>query len=466
MLSYTLSRASDRPLYDQLYRLLRADIESGAIAEGERLPGRRALAAQLGVSKITVENAYQQLTAEGYIHARSRSGYYVDKVDASIGADEADPLSPAREFRRGDGYPVDFVKNSTDPSLFPFSVWARLTRAALAECGSDLICPQPFAGSLALREALCRLLHRMKGISCTPEQIFIGTGGEYLSNLLVQFIGRNHICAMETPGYPLTAQLMRMNDVPLITLPMDEHGVNMEALRNSGADVLILSPSHHFPTGIATPIGRRQEILNWAAEGNRIVIENDFDSEFRFTGMPIPSLMSIDRSGSTVYLNTFSKSISPSVRVSYMVLPPELARKYNERMDFYSCTAPVMEQYVLERFITLGYYDRHIARMKRAYRACRDKVISLIRKSGFASLVTIHEADAGLHFLLRVDTTVSDAALKWALRQAGVRISCLSDYHLGGAPCEQHVLVVNYSGVDLAALEAALPQIEKALFAR
>lgn len=461
MLSYSLSREKGRPLYDQLYRLLRADIESGALSEGERLPGRRALSQQLGVSRVTVETAYQQLAAEGYVHARAGSGYYVDKIDAPPPRTAA-PAGFA-PIEADAGYPVDFVKNAADEALFPFSVWARLTRAALIDHERALLAAVPPMGIPELRAAIARLLYRMKGISCAPEQIVIGAGIEYLFNMLIQFLGRDRVTAVETPGYPLTARILRKNGMRLAPVEMDEHGVRMDALAQSGARALVLSPSHHFPTGIVTSIGRRRELLRWAEETDSLIVENDYDSEFRYSGMPIPSLMSADAAGRVIYINTFSKSIAPSVRVGYMVLPPALAARYREEMSFYTCAAPALEQYVVERFLTLGYYDRHISRMKRSCRARRDRVIALLRKSALAERVTILEADAGLHFLLRVRTNESDAALKWALRRVGVRVACLSDYTYPGTTAEAHVLVINYSNVDMDALEGLFPRIEQTL---
>ena len=209
MLSYTLSREEKRPLYDQLYRLLRADIESGALSEGERLPGRRALSQQLGVSRVTVETAYQQLAAEGYVHARAGSGYYVDRIDVPL--PRTTPPASFAPIETDAGYPVDFVKNAADEALFPFSVWARLTRAALIDHERALLAAVPSMGVPELREAIARLLYRMKGISCAPEQIVIGAGSEYLFNMLIQFLGRDRVIAVETPGYPLTARILQKN---------------------------------------------------------------------------------------------------------------------------------------------------------------------------------------------------------------------------------------------------------------
>ncbi len=465
MLAYALKRDSQSPLYTQLYSLLRRDIEQDRLKAGERLPGAKAFAQQLGVSKITVENAYQQLAAEGYISSVSRGGHYVERVNAPVGNESAFSSSPKPPETRSPNlkYEIDFAENAADPSLFPASVWARLTRAAITEHAHDLSKNSDPQGLYELREAICALLYRSKGINAAPEQVFIGAGSEYLFNMLIQFLGRDRLCAVENPGYPLVKRILGLNGVRCAPIRMDAHGVRMDLLRKSGADALVCAPSHHFPTGIVTPIGKRREILRWAAEGDRCVIENDFDSEFRLIGMPIPALSSIDENGHAIYVNTFSKSIAPSIRVSYMVLPEKMARDYADKLGFYKCTAPALEQYVLERFLTLGYFDSHIQRAKRAYKARRDRVIDVIRHSAFNNRVTIKEANAGLHFLLSVDTQASDSRLKWALRQAGVRVYCLSDYALDGAYASEHTLIVNYSNVDVEALEGAIGRIEGVL---
>ncbi len=463
MLSYALKRDSRSPLYTQLYSFLRRDIEQDRLKAGERLPGAKAFAQQLGVSKITVVNAYQQLAAEGYISAVSRGGHYVERVNAPaafVNDGAAAALKPQKLRSPNLKYEIDLAENAADPDLFPASVWARLTRAALSEHARDLSRISDPQGLYELREAICALIYRSKGINAAPERVFIGAGSEYLFNMLIQFLGRDRLCAAENPGYPLVKRILSLNGVRCAPIRMDAHGVRVDLLHESVSDALVCAPSHHFPTGIVTPIGRRREILQWASEGDRCVIENDFDSEFRLTGMPIPALTGIDENDRAIYVNTFSKSIAPSVRVSYMVLPEKMARDYADKLGFYACTAPALEQYALERFLTLGYFDSHIQRAKRAYKVRRDRVIDLIRRSAFSDRVTIKEANAGLHFLLSVDTQASDSRLKWALRQAGVRVYCLSDYALDGAYVSEHTLIINYSNVNMSALEGAIERIE------
>ena len=232
--------------------------------------------------------------------------------------------------------------------------------------------------------------------------------------------------------------------------------------RLADAQILHCSPSHHFPTGIVTPALRRRQLLEWAeAKPERFIIEDDYDSEFRFHSHPLPALLSMDRAGRVIYMNTFSKTLAPSIRISYMVLPPALMAKFREKLGFYSCTVPSFEQYTLARFLSGGWFEKHINRMRKFYRTRRNRIIEILRQSPFAGRITILEQDAGLHFLLRVDTPLSDRELTALCAGAGIRVRCLGDYYEGTVPgWAEKCLVVNYSGLDEQALTAALEQLD------
>ena len=225
--------------------------------------------------------------------------------------------------------------------------------------------------------------------------------------------------------------------------------------------MLHCSPSHHFPTGIVTPAARRRQLLSWAAaEPERYIIEDDYDSEFRFHAHPVPALLAMDRCGKVIYMNTFSKTLAPSIRISYMILPPKLMEQFRERLGFYSCTVPSFEQYTLARFLSGGWFEKHINRMRKFYRTRRNRVIELLEESRFAQRFTILEQDAGLHFLLRIRTELSDRALTELCASAGIRVRCLSDYYEAEVPdWARSCLVVNYSGLNEAALPAALDRL-------
>lgn len=461
MLTYTLTKHTGVSLYEQLYRAVKADILSGRLPGGTKLPSKRALAAHLEVSVITVKTAYEQLMAEGYLTGVEKKGYFVSAVQPPLTAAPPPPAAaPQPEERR---WFLDLVTNSIDAEDFPFTVWARLMRRTILEQGTGLLHPTPPQGALALRQAVAAHLRQFRGMDVTPEQIVIGAGTEVLYSLLVQLLGQDRRYAVEDPGYGKIARIYRSSRAAVSFVPLDESGLSVSALRDSRADVVHISPSHHYPTGLVMPIARRQQLLSWAREApGRCILEDDYDSEFRFVGRPIPTLFSIDGGRHVIYLNTFSKTIAPSIRISYMILPPRLMEVYREKLGFYACTVSGFEQYTLAKFMAQGRYEQHLSRMKARYRQKRDAVIAMLRSSPLADRVEIMEQDAGLHFLVRLDTRLPDAALRSRAAEQGVRLALLSDYYSARSSAPQHIVVVNYSGIDLERLPEGLRRLAQA----
>ena len=454
MLTYELKKSPGVPLYEALYRCIRSDILTGRLAAGEKLPSKRALAAHLEISKVTVEGAYAQLLAEGYLRSEEKVGYFVEAIDHPQGAAPVPPAPPAE----GPRWDLDLTANAPATG-FPFSVWMRLQRQVMLDYGDSLLAHLPPQGYPELRSAIAEHLLQFRGLSVDPENILIGAGTDFLYNLLIQLLGRDKCYALEDPGYHKIRQIYAAGGVECVSAALDSQGVIPESL--VGAQVLHCSPSHHFPTGIVTPVDRRRQLLRWAAEEpERYIIEDDYDSEFRFHTHPVPALLAMDRAGKVIYMNTFSKTLAPSIRISYMILPPGLMHQFRERLGFYSCTVPSFEQYTLARFLSGGWFEKHINRMRKFYRTRRNRVIELLEQSRFASRFTILEQDAGLHFLLRVETDLSDRELAQLCARAGVRVLCLSDYYEGAVPrWARGCLVVNYSGLNEEALPAALDRL-------
>ena len=454
MLTYELKKLPGVPLYESLYRCIREDILSGKLPAGEKLPSKRALAANLEVSKITVEGAYNQLLAEGYIRSREKVGYFVETIEqlSRQVAEEAPPAQPESDL-------VDLIANS--PAKFPFSVWSKLQREVMLDLGEQLLLPLPNQGLWELRQAIAAHLAQFRGMLVSAKNILIGAGTDFLYNLLIQLLGRDKTYAVEEPGYGKIRRIYAAGGVKCISAPMDEKGVLPQALED--AQVLHISPSHHFPTGIVTAPARRQALLNWAsAKPGRWIIEDDYDSEFRFNAHPMAAMHALDIAGRVIYMNTFSKTLAPSIRISYMILPPSLMAQFQKELGFYSCTVPSFEQYTLARFLQQGYFEKHINRMRKFYKTRRNRVLSAIAASPLHPRLTILEENAGLHFLVKVDTGLSDEALVHRCRQAGIRIRSLASYYHGNVPPEQHrCLVVNYSGLSdesLAKLERILSE--------
>ena len=451
MLTYELKKAPGVPLYEALYRCIRGDILSGKLAPGEKLPSKRALAQNLEISKITVEGAYDQLLAEGYIRSQEKVGYFVEALPGIRPGQKPEPLVRSTEP------PMAVDLTGSYPERFPFSVWSRLQREVLLDYGEKLLLPLPNQGIPDLRAAIASHLADFRGMSVDPENILIGAGTDFLYNLLMQLLGRDKIYAVEDPGYGKIRKIYAAGGVRCVSAGMDRQGVIPEQLAD--AQVLHISPSHHFPTGLVTPVGRRQALLRWAEQADGYIIEDDYDSEFRFDAHPMPAMFAMDRSGRVIYMNTFSKTLAPSIRISYMILPQPLMERFRAELNFYSCTVSSFEQYTLCRFLESGHFEKHINRMRKFYRQRRNRIMEALRQCPISDRLTIHEEDAGLHFLLKVDTDQSDEALIDACTQLGIRIQALSHFYHGQVPpSDRHCLVVNYAALKEEALEEILRQ--------
>ncbi|SIO39694.1 PLP-dependent aminotransferase family protein [Fibrobacter sp. UWB11] len=466
MFTYDMSKAGSNSLYHYLYQCIKKDIVSGKILADEQIPSKRSLAQNLGVSVVTIENAYAQLLAEGFIYSLPKKGFFVVDINAKATSQVQTRQKSYRSRRlRADfheesehtnpKYIADFASNGADIEAFPFSTWAKITREVLCERQKDLLQVSPGVGTLELRRAIVRMLREFRNIQVTPEQIVIGAGTDYLYGLLVQLLGFDKCYAVEDPGWSKISKIYSQYGVKVNHVPVEGDNF-VDALKKSNADIVHISPAHHFPTGKVMPVGERYRLLSWAAESpKRYIVEDDYDSEFRMTGKPIPALQNIDVTEKVVYLNTFSKTMTSAIRLSYMVLPPHLAEKFHNELSFYSCTVSTLDQYVMAKFIDLGYYETHINRMRNLYRSKRDALLTAIDKSKLSKVAHVYEEDAGLHFILEMNTNCSDAEFGKRLRQKGVNVKALSEYYFEATPSE-HKFVINYSSVERNKMKKAV----------
>lgn len=463
MLTYHLDHSVKSPLYEQLYRAIRHDIMTGILSGGERLPAKRPLAAHLHVSQITVETAYGQLTAEGYVRAVPRSGYFVQQVDTL-----PHPVPPAHHpiptSPQPSEFSFDFKTNVVDTDCFPFSTWAKLSRAVLTDYDRNLLLETAPQGVFALREQIRRYLYAFRGISVEPEQIIVGAGSEYLVTLLIQLLGRKRIYAIETPGYPKLTQIFQANDAATAPIPLDDDGLCFDALRASNASVAYLTPSHHFPLGIVTSAARRMALLRWANEADdRYLIEDDYDSEFRFVSRPIPALKELDHNDRVIYHNTFAKSLAPSLRIGYLALPRSLLPAYQARFGGYASTVPVFEQYTLARFLETGSFERHINRIRNLYKARLDTLLDALAQSSLAGRYHVSGTEAGLHLLLHMENGMNEQELIASAAANGVRVYGLSSYYVGSAStCPPATVILGYAGIPSEQLTCAVAALARA----
>ena len=347
----------EKPNYISLYETLREEIIRGVWPFGSRMPSRRVLAVERGLSAVTVEHSYDILSQEGYIEPRARSGYYV-------------------VFRRDDGFahttaaetPVKSASFVPQETSFPFPTLARTVRKVLSEEGEALLLRSPSRGVERLREAISGYLARNRGMTVTPDQIVIGSGAEYLYGLVVELLGRERTYAIEAPSYEKIEQVYRSRDVKVEMLPLGSKGIRSDALAAATASVLHITPYRSFPSGVTADVSKRREYLRWGEEPGRFIVEDDFESEFSLLRKHEETVFSNARSHNVIYLNTFSRTVSPALRAGYMVLPEQLVPVFAEKLGFYSCTVPTLEQYLLCDLIESGDFERHINRIRRKMR--------------------------------------------------------------------------------------------------
>lgn len=471
MLTYSMENRENESIYEYLYNCIKRDIISKKLKPNEKLPSKRTFANNHGISVVTVENTYGQLNAEGYIYSVPKSGYYVSEIESLnlleiINSPERTEIDAEKAINRDvrigksvtsksneqidEQVLYDLASNHTIPDNFPFSIWAKLVRGILTEQDNELMISPPAGGAFELREAIAKHLRDFRGIVCDPEQIIVGAGTEYLYGQIVQLLGRNLIYGLEDPSSKKIRNIYKAQGVNVVPLSMDDEGIILTPSNLENVDIIQISPSHHFPTGIVTSVGRRYGLLQWVSESDkRYIIEDDYDSEFRLRGKPIPSLFSMDNTNKVIYFNTFAKTLSSTIRISYMVLPHSLLEIYYQKLGFYSCTVSNFEQYTLARFINNSYFEKHINRMRNSYRESRDILIEKLKKSILGPMINIKEEDSGLHFLLEINVDANAEELKQSALREGIKIGFLSDYYDSEKINKKtmNTAIVNYSGI-------------------
>ncbi len=470
MITIDFSKRKDLTLCEYLYCSIKKQILNGRLVSKERLPSRRALAEHLRVSVITVQNAYARLISEGYIYSIEKKGFFVEAIppqnfpQPKVSLDFLPQKKETRE-KKAKKYFADLKSNSTSFEKFPFALWARIMRQVLNSGDERLLSRVPLGGALELRKAICSHLRQFRMIDVDAEQIVVGAGTDFIYSMLLQFLGKENKFAVENPGYKQLDLVAKLCGTKCVPVNLDESGISVKDLKKSRAQIVHVSPQHHFPTGIVMPYKRRLEILDWAKERNgRFIIEDDYDSEFRFDGMPLEPLFSSDKNSRVIYVNTFSKTLSPSFRISYMVLPKNLLEEFFAKMGFFSCPVPSFEQFALARFIDEGHYEKHLNRMKNYYRSLRNDFIAALQKSKIRSIAKIKEENSGLHFLLQIESKLSGDELRRRLNASGINIALLSDFYydtLAENSLAQKSFIVNYSGLKRERIVPIVRKMEK-----
>ena len=447
-LTLQIDVSGKKHLYEQIYEYIKNEIRGGKLLRGEKLPSTRSLAEYLQISRSTVDLAYEQLVSEGYIEARPCCGYFICKIDNLLKFQESSYAEEKEELPVGKNYAIDFSLNGIDMEGFPLTTWKSVYKNTLSNYGQTLFALGPAKGEWLLRETISRYLHASRGVNCTTEQVIIGAGNDYLLILLEKILGNNRSVAMEDPTYKRAYRAFRSCNYEIRMIEMDRNGMRADCLKESGADIAYVMPSHQYPMGIVMPIGRRMELLNWATEGEeRYLIEDDYDSEFRYKGKPIPSLQASDKHGNVIYIGTFSKSIAPAIRVSYMVLPQKLLEKYEENAQFLSSTVSRTDQMMLHEFISEGYFERHLNKMRKRYKAKHDTLLAELKP--FEQYFHVMGENAGLHILLQAKDNRLEVELVRLAEEADIRVYGLSETFICRTkPEEKATILLGYGGLS------------------
>lgn len=449
-------------IYEQIYTYIRDEILEGRLTQGERLPSSRALALHLQISRSTINLAYDQLLAEGYIVAVPCKGYFISKVEKPLHLEQ-----DKKQIRETDAeekkYRYHFTSNGIDMKEFPYRTWRRITKEILIDDSKELFSLGRPQGDQELRETIAQYLFAARGVICSPRQIVVGAGNDYLLILLQLLLNKNSIIAFENPTYTKAYRIMESLGFGVRLIEMDENGIKIEGLISSGANIAYVMPSHQFPTGIVTSAGRRNELLKWAAEGQgRYLIEDDYDSEFRYRGKPIPALQGMDHNGKVIYIGTFSRAIAPAIRVSYMVLPESLMKEYEKRGRLVSSTVSRIDQKILNEFIRCGAFERHLNRMRKIYKGKHDILLEALK--GFRKKFRIQGDHAGSHILLCAKYDVTEQWLRERAEENGIKIYCLSDYIIenGDYPKMPATVIIGYAGMDTEDIEKGIAALKAA----
>lgn len=451
MFHISLDHKNGEPMYLQIYRFLASEIKAGHLSCDEKLPSGRELAQDLGVSRNTINMAYEQLESEGYIEAVPKRGYFVRKIDELLdvhGTESAETgggqyVYTGPETSDRTDCLVDFSPFGIDLAHAPYARWQWVMKETMLDNTAELFRNGDSQGDYTLRETIRDYLHRSRGVNCSADQIIIGAGTDYLLMLLTRLLPGYSEIGMENPVYQQAYRVFQNFHYTVHPIPLDENGLQIEPLRESGARLVFVTPSHQFPLGIVMPVNRRLQLLNWAyEEAGRYIIEDDYDSEFRYQGKPIPALQGMDTQGRVIYMGTLSKAIAPSIRIGYVVLPPELCEVYHTQASFLSTTVSRIDQEILRRFIAEGYFERHLNRMRSVYRGKHDCILELL--SPWKDC-TCDGYSAGVHLLLKFPVEkYREEELVRRAAEAGIVVYPLTAYYITGEP-EQPTILLGYA---------------------
>lgn len=459
---FTLNNTDNMPLYRQLFLQVREKILSGKLPAHFRLPSIRGLSEELSTSRNTVEGAFQELCAEGYIYSKSRSGYFVSAIDQRL-ATPTHVMQPKQDLhpRLSERYKYDFHPARLDPEVFPTTVWRKCLNDSLRSSVDDFSHYSEPQGEWGLRCNIQYYLERSRGVLCNPEQIIISSGLQQNLEIVAQLIkGDHNSIAVENPGYHLPRDVFENLGFNIDPIDIGSDGINLKTLDASTNTVVYITPSHQMPLGYVMPVANRLKLISWADNGDRLIIEDDYDSELRYTGRPIPSLQGLWPQGNIIYQGTFSKVLSPTLRLSYMVLPDALAEDYKRKFRNYLSPAPLLLQRAMIEFMEQGHWERHLRRARIFYKKKHDLMLRAIEQY-FGRKVKAIGQGAGLHIVLELnDSLESEAEFIERAKYHGCRLLPFSDF-CADSNAEKNKLLVGFGGINIESIPHGIELLAK-----
>lgn len=457
---FTLHFTDDKPLYEQLYTYIKDEIENENISAHEKLPSKRRISKHLNISQNTVESAYNQLLDEGYIYSKERSGYFVEEIDWMKPIKTKSCIIDNNKKDRKK-YKYDFTYSGIDAINFPIKDYQKMYRKSLKETNifKNLGDPQ---GYFPLRKSITKYLLSSRGVDVSPDDIVISAGTEYLFNILFKILPKNTTYGIENPGYERFDILYKYNNLKYKPIDIYKDGIKVSDLNNKKINCMTITPSHQFPTGILYPMQKRQELLAWAyEEKNRWIIEDDYDSEFRYSGKPIPALKGFDVKDRVIYIGSFSKSFSPALRISYMILPKSLKREYQDMISSMICPVPTLTQDVFHRFMDEGYFSKHLNRMRTHYANKREILLRELNKIDLP--FNIDDTDAGLHLVMSFNKNITEDNLVNVALEEDCKVYGISNYYSEIPKNKKHTsLLIGYGAIPIEDIKPGVARLKKA----
>lgn len=445
------------PLYLQVYEFYKEKIVQGEFKSGEKLPSKRQLSETLGISINTVSKAYYLLEEEGFINPKERSGYFVEQLNNSFSKKVPTKVyenSTTETFKAK----YDFSSSSIDTELFPYYTFSKLYKEVIESENENILINSETNGKLEFRKSISKYLRETRGLDTNPENIVISSGMEYLFEIIFYIFSNDKTFGIENPGYDILPSMIESRGFDFKSINISKEGIDISSLLKSNIDLLCVTSSHQFPTGNIMSINNRLEVLNWAnSKTSRYIIEDDYDSEFKYVGKPIDPLKKLDTKDKVIYLGSFSKSLAPSLRISYMILPSSLIKILKEDAPFFICSVPVIEQIVMAKFIGNGHFERHLNKMRRIYKKKRELLIENLSKKN--KVLDISGADSGLHIVVEFETDKTDEEILEKAKDKGIKIQSLSEFFNDKNSTSKSKFLLGFGGLSKDDLEEGVNEL-------